>query len=59
MLSFAEYGFDDRFSQERPINYEEYVGKWGVFWDKRFNGFTEFVDSDSNGINLDLSRKNK
>lgn len=32
-LSFTEYGFDDRFSQERPINYEEYVGKWGKFWD--------------------------
>lgn len=61
LLSFKEYGLDDRFTQERPINYNDYVGKWGVFWDKRFNGyyisklkeidvnngFTEFVDSDS------------
>ena len=33
MLSFTEYGFDDRFSQEKPVNYKEYVGKWGKFWD--------------------------
>ena len=32
-LSFTEYGFDDRFSQERPINYKDYIGKWGKFWD--------------------------
>ena len=32
-LSFTEYGFDNRFTQERPINYEEYIGKWGKFWD--------------------------
>lgn len=32
-LSFTEYGFDDRFSQERPINYNDYIGKWGKFWD--------------------------
>lgn len=32
-LSFTEYGFDDRFSQERPIDYTEYIGKWGKFWD--------------------------
>ena len=60
ILSFTEYTLQG-FSQEKPINYEYYVGKWGVFWDKRFNGyyisklkeidvnngFTEFVDSDS------------
>lgn len=59
-LSFTEYSLQG-FTQEKPINYEEYVGKWGVFWDRRFNGyyisklkgldvnngFTEFVDSDS------------
>ena len=59
-LSFTEYSLQG-FTQEKPINYEEYVGKWGVFWDKRcngyyisklkeidvINGFTEFVDSDS------------
>lgn len=33
LLSFTEYGFDNRFSQERPVNYEEYIGKWGKFWD--------------------------
>ena len=31
-LSFTEYGFDDRFSQERPIDYEKCIGKWGKFW---------------------------
>ena len=31
-LSFTEYTLQG-FSQERPINYEEYVGKWGKFWD--------------------------
>lgn len=33
-LSFTEYGFDERFTQERSINYEEYIGKWGKFWNK-------------------------
>ena len=32
LLSFTEYRFDDKFSQERPINYTEYEGKWGKFW---------------------------
>lgn len=32
-LSFTEYGFDEKFSQERPIDYEKCVGKWGKFWD--------------------------
>lgn len=36
-LSFTEYGFDDRFSQERPIDYEKCVGKWGKFWNKDTN----------------------
>ena len=59
-LSFTEYTLQG-FTQEKPVNYKDYVGKWGVFWDKRFNGyyisklkeidvnngFTEFVDSDS------------
>ena len=31
-LSFTEYTLQG-FTQERPINYEEYVGKWGKFWD--------------------------
>ena len=32
VLSFTEYTLQG-FSQERPINYEDYVGKWGKFWD--------------------------
>lgn len=33
-LSFTEYNYENGgFSQERPINYEEYVGKWGKFTD--------------------------
>ena len=39
-LSFKEYGFDNRFSQERPINYEEYIGKWGKFWNDNPEYFT-------------------
>lgn len=32
-LSFTKYDFvNGGFSQERPINYEDYVGKWGKFW---------------------------
>ena len=32
MLSFTEYTLDG-FSQERPIDYNDYIGKWGAFWD--------------------------
>ncbi len=33
-LSFTEYDLiNGGFSQERPINYDDYVGKWGRFWD--------------------------
>lgn len=39
ILSFTEYGFDNRFSQERSINYEEYIGKWGKFWDDRIKEY--------------------
>ncbi len=39
ILSFTEYGFDNRFSQERPINYEEYIGKWGKFWEDRIKEY--------------------
>ena len=31
-LSFTEYTLQG-FTQEKPVNYEEYVGKWGQFWD--------------------------
>ena len=30
-LSFTEYTLQG-FSQERPIEYEDYIGKWGAFW---------------------------
>ncbi|WP_404812054.1 hypothetical protein ACIRNY_10985 [Capnocytophaga canimorsus] len=32
LVSFTEYTLQGH-SQERPINYEDYVGKWGKFWD--------------------------
>nr|DAN81652.1 MAG TPA: ATP-dependent DNA helicase [Caudoviricetes sp.] len=32
MLSFTEYTLQG-FTQERPINYDDYIGKWGKFWD--------------------------
>ena len=32
MLSFTEYTLQG-FTQEKPVNYEEYIGKWGRFWD--------------------------
>ena len=38
-LSFKEYGFDNRFSQERPIDYKEYIGKWGKFWNNYIEKF--------------------
>ena len=39
-LSFTEYGLDDRFSQERTIDYTEYIGKWGKFWNANPKYFT-------------------
>lgn len=30
-LSFTEYTLNN-FSQERPIDYNDYLGKWGMFW---------------------------
>lgn len=32
ILSFTEYTIQN-FSQKRPINYEDYIGKWGKFYD--------------------------
>ena len=32
MLSFTEYSLQG-FTQEKPVNYEKYIGKWGQFWD--------------------------
>jgi hypothetical protein len=36
VLSFTEYTLQG-FSQERPINYDEYIGKWGKFWEEGEN----------------------
>lgn len=34
-LSFTEYDFvKGGFSQERQINYHDYIGKWGKFWNE-------------------------
>ena len=38
LLSFMEYTLQG-FSQERPINYDDYIGKWGKFW----NGSSKVV----------------
>nr|DAN48265.1 MAG TPA: hypothetical protein [Caudoviricetes sp.] len=32
MLSFTEYTLQG-FTQEKPVNYKDYVRKWGKFWD--------------------------
>ena len=33
LLSFTEYDLvNGGFSQERPINYKDYMDKWGKFW---------------------------
>lgn len=31
LLSFTEYTLQG-FTQERPVDYEDYIGKWGKFW---------------------------
>lgn len=31
MLSFTEYTLQG-FTQEKPVNYDDYIGKWGKFW---------------------------
>lgn len=32
-LSFTKYDLiNGGFSQEKPINYDDYIGKWGKFW---------------------------
>lgn len=35
ILSFTEYGFDNRFTQERLINNGDYIDKWGKFWNNK------------------------
>lgn len=31
-LSFTRYENGGKLSQERPVNYEDCIGKWGEFW---------------------------
>lgn len=38
-LSFTEYTLNN-FSQERPINYNDYIDKWGKFWNQEEEGFS-------------------
>ena len=35
LLSFTEYTLQG-FSLERPINYDDYIGRWGKFWDTAY-----------------------
>lgn len=38
MLSFTEYRIEvSNFTQERPIDYNDYIGKWGGFYDNDLN----------------------
>ena len=39
-LSFTEYGLNNKFTQKRPINYNDYIGKWGKFWNDNPKYFT-------------------
>ena len=42
-LSFTEYDLiNGGFSQERPINYNDYIGKWGKFWNDDFEDFEDY-----------------
>lgn len=51
LISFTEYILQG-FSQERPINYEDYIGKWGKFFDNEgdedivISRLTEFFKSE-------------
>lgn len=47
-LSFTEYSLQG-FSQRRPINYEDYIGCWGRFWDNgmaKVEGVLSYAGSD-------------
>ena len=44
-LSLTEYRLEG-FSQERPIDYRDYIGKWGFFWDEDKNkGYIDKLDN--------------
>ena len=41
LLSFTEYTLQG-FTQEKPINYNDYIGKWGKFWNDDFEDFEDY-----------------
>ena len=60
-LSFTEYTLSG-FSQERPINYNDYIGKWGFFWDEpktnmpivaKLKDFSQKLDHKFMAVNAD------
>lgn len=52
-VSFTEYTLQNA-SQERPINYEEYIGKWGIF---RSRGLQKFIIDKLKSVNPYEDRK--
>lgn len=58
-LSFTEYTLQG-FTQEKPVNYEEYIGKWGKFWDNDKNHIIlDKLDSYIDNMFEDYSFKSK
>lgn len=56
-LSFTEYELKG-FSQERPINYNDYIGCWGLFWDiNGLDGIDEKLLSKLSSLNNDSKFK--
>lgn len=54
LLSFTEYTLQG-FSQERLIDYNIYIGKWGKFWN---NGYKQYLISKLEKIVLGSFRPN-
>ena len=53
-LSFTEYNLiNGGFSQEKPVNYKEYIGKWGKFFDKNETNIAidKLVDYHDSSVN--------
>lgn len=53
-LSFTEYDLvNGGFTQERPKDYNDYIGKWGKFWDgnETHIAIDKLVDYDGNSVN--------
>lgn len=56
-LSFTEYRIDKGFSQERVINYKDYLGKWGKFWNNHNKDYiiSKLDRVESNGFKSNTS----